>query len=229
MISSAAESVVLISWFFFRISRQFILILGHSFYFGWWPRDSQAPESTMAMSRATQGVEVLWGQPAGLWACSCTLTAPLPLLRRGEASLCSAWHCDSKCQVLVLFCFNPTPCWGELLRFAWKEAASAGPSQLLRCLLPLSVKLDVVEIPWSSLSLPSPCLQRGSWGKPVEQGGEEGTGFWGSGRQSGVWKQGNCLDLLLSVPCARSFFLPVLPTTASPSCFCGFCVYFCKF
>lgn len=85
-----------------------------------------------------------------------------------------------------LLCFNPTSCWGfgELLWFAWKKVASAGPCHLLWCLLPLSVRLDMVEIPQSCFFIPWCFLQRGSLGKRIEQGGEEGTSFGGGLRGS---------------------------------------------
>lgn len=48
-------------------------------------------ESTMTMSRAMQGTEVLWGQPTGLWMCSDILTAHLPLWERGKPDRASPW------------------------------------------------------------------------------------------------------------------------------------------
>lgn len=125
-----------------------------------------------------------------------------------------------------LLCFNPTSCWGfgELLWFAWKKVVSAGPCQLLWCLLPLSVRLDMVEIPQNCFFIPWCFLQRGSLDKRIERGGEEGTSF------GGVWEavrglETRKLDLLLFIPCGRSFFFT---PTASSSWFCGFfCVDFC--
>jgi len=49
-----------------RINRQIILILEYSFYFSWETHNIHVPETTVAINRATEGAEVLWGQAAGL-------------------------------------------------------------------------------------------------------------------------------------------------------------------
>lgn len=116
-----------------------------------------------------------------------------------DCSFTSPGEGGSQSELLCVLCDTETTnarfCFGFVLIVLPSEdlqgcSGLPGKKQLLQVpinfsgvFLPLSVWLDIVEIPQSSFSLCSCCLQRGSQGKPVEEGGEEVIGFWG------VWEE----------------------------------------